>query len=85
MADVKEDAGAGVGKSGVVTPWETGNLGKGDGDWQTRARGATSPNDMNENRKNSVGTGGEWAHPWEGPSMELGKLGSPLQKTSTPE
>lgn len=75
MADVKEDSGAGVGKSGVVTPWETGNLGKGGKDWQTRPRGATSPNDMNENRKNSAGTGGEWDHPWEHPSSPLGTVG----------
>lgn len=85
MADVKEDAGAGVGKSGVQTPWENGNLGKGDGDWQTRPRGATSPNDMNENRKNGADSGKEWTHPWEGPSRPLGTLGSPIQKTSTPE
>lgn len=65
MADVKADPGAGVGKSGVVTPWETGNLGKGNGDWQTRPRGATSPNDMNENRKNSADTGEVWDRPWE--------------------
>lgn len=84
MADIKEDAGAGVGKSGVVTPWETGNLGN-TSDWNMRSRGATSPNDMNENRKNSADTGVEWARPWEGPSMELGKLGSPDQKTSHPE
>lgn len=82
---VPEDKGAGVGESGVVTPWENGNLGKGDGDWANRPRGATSPNDMNENRRNKAGTGEAWAHPWEGPSMELGKLGSEKQKTSTPE
>lgn len=85
MADVKPDEGAGVGKSGRLAPYETGNLGKGDGDWQMRSRGATSPNDMNENRKNSAGTGTEWTHPWEGPSRPLGTLGSELQKTSTPE
>lgn len=64
MEDVKKDAGAGVGKAGVQTPWETGNLGKSD-DWASRSRGSTSPNDMNENRKNSAGSGTEWAHPWE--------------------
>ena len=81
MSDVKADPGAGVGKSGVVTPWENGNLGKVD-DWTAHSRGATSPNDMNENRKNSAGTGNEWNHPWEGPSYELGKLGDPNQNAS---
>lgn len=75
MDDVKPDAGAGVGKSGVDTPYETGNLGKGDGDWQCRPRGSTSPNDMNENRKNSADTGREWDRPWEHPSSPLGTLG----------
>jgi hypothetical protein len=79
--DVKPDAGAGVGKAGVTTPWETGNLGKTD-DWAMHSRGSSSPNDMNENKKNSAGTGEEWAHPWEGPSLELGKLGSPEQNSS---
>jgi hypothetical protein len=74
MADVKEDPGAGVGKSGVQTPWETGNLGN-TTDWNLRSRGATSPNDMNENRKNSADTGREWDHPWEHPSSPLGTLG----------
>lgn len=64
MADVKADTGAGVGKSGVTTPWESGNLGKTD-DWTCRARGSSSPNDMNENRKNSAGTGREWDKPWQ--------------------
>lgn len=81
MADVKEDAGAGVGKSGVATPWENGNLGN-TTDWNMRSRGATSPNDMNENRKNSAGSGKEWEHPWEGPSLELGKLGKNTQDGS---
>lgn len=85
MADVKPDAGAGVGKSGVVTPWENGNLGKGNGDWTTRPRTSTDPEDRNENRKNGAGTGKEWEHPWQGPSMELGKLGAPGQNSSTPQ
>lgn len=63
MAEVKADPGAGVGKSGVQTPWENGNLGS-TSDWNNRARGATSPNDMNENRKNSAGTGREWDKPY---------------------
>lgn len=71
MADVKEDAGAGVGKSGVVTPWENGNLGNTE-DWQNRSRGATSPNDMNENRKNSAGTGREWDKPYMKPNSKDG-------------
>jgi hypothetical protein len=74
MVEPKKDEGAGVGKSGVQTPWETGNLGN-TSDWAMRSRGATSPNDMNENRKNSADTGKEWAHPWEGPSKELGTIG----------
>lgn len=81
MAEVKADPGAGVGKSGVVTPWENGNLGNAS-DWACRARGSSSPNDMNENRKNSAGTGKEWEHPWEGPSLELGKLGKNTQNAS---
>lgn len=84
MAEVKEDPGAGVGKSGVQVPWETGNLGN-TTDWAMHSRGSTSPNDMNENRKNSAGTGIEWTHPWEGPSLELGKLGSPQQNSSGPQ
>jgi len=75
MADVKADPGAGVGKSGVVTPWETGNLGN-DDDWNMKSRGATSPNDMNENRKNSAGTGEEWDRPWEQKCKPAGTLGS---------
>ena len=84
MAEPKADAGAGVGKAGVQTPWENGNLAK-DSGWQAKSRGNTSPNDMNENRKNAGGTGEEWAHPWEGPSLELGKLGSPEQNSSGPQ
>lgn len=75
-ASVKPDSGAGVGKSGVKTPYETGNLGKGNGDWETRPRGSSSPNDMNENRKNASGTGQVWDHPWEHPSSPLGTLGT---------
>lgn len=62
---VKADPGAGVGESGVETPWENGNLGKGDGDWSCRGRGNPSPQVMNQNRKNSAGTGQEWDHPFE--------------------
>lgn len=77
MDDTKKHEGAGLGKSGVITPWESGNLGKGDGDWQTRPRGATSPNDMNENRKNSADTGNEWDHPWEEKCKPVGTMGTP--------
>lgn len=63
--NIPQDEGAGVGKSGVETPWETGNLGKGDGDWQCRPRGSSGPDALNHSRKNPGNTGGTWDRPWE--------------------
>ena len=62
--DVKADPGAGVGKSGVTTPWESGNRGK-DGDYGLRGLGPSSPDYMNGNRKNSAGSGEMWKKPYE--------------------
>lgn len=64
MAEVKADPGTGVGKSGVVTPWENGNRGN-DSIWPLRGLGPSSPDYMNGNRKNSAGTGELWKKPWE--------------------
>lgn len=64
MAEVKPDPGAGVGKSGVVTPWENGNRG-GDSSWAGRGLGPSKPDWQNGNRKNSAGTGREWDKPYE--------------------
>lgn len=60
---VPADEGAGVGKAGVDTPWQTGDLAKGSG-WQAKSRGSSGPDAMNHNRKNSGGSGRPWDMPY---------------------
>jgi len=69
--NVTGDEGAGVGKSGVQTPWETGNLGN-TSDWTARPRGSSGPDAMNHNRKNKAGDGRPWDEPWKGKTTKDG-------------
>lgn len=78
---VPEDKGAGVGQSGVETPYETGNLGN-TSDWAARPRKNSGSDAMNHNRKNAAGSGRAWDHPWEHPSSPLGTLG-PMDKNDS--
>lgn len=64
MEDVKADAGAGVGKSGVTTPWENGNRGNTE-DWASRNLGPNDPDWQMQNRRNQSGAGREWDKPWQ--------------------
>jgi len=61
MADVPKDPGAGVGKSGVVTPWENGN--RKNSEWMTADLGKQGWPETN--RKNPSDSGRPWNHPWE--------------------
>lgn len=61
---VPADPGAGVGKAGVVTPWETGNRG-GVENWEGKGLGPSKPDPMAGNRKNSAGTGEAYKYPYE--------------------
>lgn len=63
-AAVPADPGAGVGKAGVVTPWENGNRGGVD-NWEGKGLGPSNPDFMAGNRKNSVAGGTNYKYPWE--------------------
>ncbi len=61
MMNVPKDPGAGVGKSGVKTPWENGD--RKNAAWTNDSLGTKGWEDAP--RKNPAGGGREWDKPYE--------------------